>query len=180
MFKLFILGNLFFISIFISGCSWKTSTTNTEKQCIVSKTKAPLWACDMSKENNKYTSMTSTVISNLNENDLLDQSIRDTKREIINSIKADIKNRTNNYINSIGQKNEEMSERITTLVLREILQLDEKVNVSVWKPKDNSQLFVQLSLEKSKINNTINREIKNLADNNIVIKDSEDALNKLD
>ena len=171
-----------FSALIISGCSQKQQhpTPNPVEggQCIIAGVEAPLWACGSYSEDSRYVAVGSAPISKLGHDFSRREALANARSNLVNQIKLQVKNKTESYMRSTGQKDQEAVERVVTMVSKQTadLTLRDSKQISYWENKGDNSIYLLVAIDKAKVDSIIDNEIKNGVGSGTQISNSTEAL----
>lgn len=182
--KLLIAGLTTFSLLNFTACSSKEEIkmpNKIEGECTILGETAPSWVCGTYEENNKYIAVGSAPMSKLGHNFSRNEALLNARTNLVNLIETEIKTKAESYMRSTGLKENEMVERVITQVARQTstMTLKESKQISYWQSKNDNTIYLLVAMDKDNINKQIETSIKEVVDNELQIKNSEDALNNL-
>lgn len=167
-----------------TACSSKEENITPQKmesECTILGESAPSWICGSYEEESRYVGVGSAPMSKLGHNFSRNEALLNARTNLINQIEIEIKNKAESYMRSTGLKDNEMVEKVVTQVTRQTanMTLKNSKQISYWQSAKDNTIYLLVAIDKNSINNQIDKEVKNVVDNEIQIMNSEDALNKL-
>lgn len=171
-------------SLVFTACSSKEETYTPNKiegECIISGEKAPLWACGSYENATQYTAVGSAPLSKLGHNFSRNEALASGRNNLVNQIELEIKNKTESYLRSTGIGENEMVERVVKQVSRQTssMTLNNSKQISYWQNPADNTIFLLVAVNKSDVNEKIEKEVKEIVDNEMQIKNSEKELDSL-
>ncbi len=168
----------------LSACSSKEESITLKKlesECTVLGESAPSWVCGAYEEESRYVAVGSAPMSKLGHNFSRNEALLNARTNLVNQIELQIKNKAESYMRSTGLKENEMVEKVVTQVTKQTanMTLKNSKQISYWQSGKDNTIYLLVAIDKNSINEQIDTEIKDIVDNEIQIKNSEDALNKL-
>lgn len=167
-----------------TACSSKEEITKPNKlegECLIQGTQAPTWVCGAYEEAGKYTAVGSAPFSKLGQNFSRSEALLNARTNLVNQIQLDIKTKADSYMRSTGLQENEMVERVVTQVTKQTtnLTLKDSKQISYWQSPSDKEIYILVAMDKSNLDKAIDENVKEAVDTEIQIRNSEDALNKL-
>lgn len=172
--------------LFFSACSSKEQTEVVkpkimESECKVKGEEAPAWVCGSYDEQNRYIAVGSAPMSKLGHNFSRNEALLNARSNLVNRIEIEIKNRAESYMRSSGISENEMVEKVVTQVSKQTASrtINDSKQISYWQSEEDETIYLLVAVDKATINNSVDTEVKEIVDNELQIRNSEDALNKI-
>ena len=167
-----------------TACSSKEEVVKPNKlegQCLIQGVDAPTWVCGAYEEQERYTAVGSAPFSKLGQNFSRSEALLNARTNLVNQIQLDIKTKAESYMRSTGLKENEMVERVVTQVTKQTtnLTLKDSKQISYWQSPADKEIYILIAMNKDSLDKTIDASVKEAVDTEIQIRNSEDALNKL-
>ena len=184
--KKVLLGTTVIFLTFI-GCSSKNEMQKpnpVEGECKIAGAKAPQWACGSYSEENRYIAIGSAPISKLGRNFTRNEAMANARSNIAKQIQVQVKTKVENYMRSTGLKDNELAEKVTTDVSRQIsnLSLNNSKQISYWESIADNTIYVLVAMDKNSADNKIINEVQsyiNSVDNQTQLENSQKALEEI-
>lgn len=182
--KLLIVGITTIALLGLTACSSKEKTYTPNKiegECIISGESAPVWVCGAYEEANRYVAVGSAPMSKLGHNFSRNEALLNARTNLANQIELEVKNKAESYMRSTGLKDNEMVEKVVTQVTKQTttMTLKESKQISYWQSEKDKTIYLLIAMNKDGVTKQIETTTKEVVDNEIQIRNSEDALNKL-
>lgn len=167
-----------------AGCSSKDEVYQPnpiEGECTIQGEKAPVWVCGSYEEANRYVATGSAPFSKLGHNFTRNEALLNARTNLVNQIKIDIKTRAESYMRSTGLQENEMVEKVVSIVSKQTsnMTIANSKQISYWQSSKDNSIFVLVAVNKNSVDSLIDKNLKDAVDNEIQLKNSEDALNRL-
>lgn len=167
-----------------TGCSSKEEVYKPnpiEGECTIQGEKAPTWVCGSYDEVTRYVATGSAPFSKLGHNFSRNEALLNARTNLVNQIKLDIKTKAESYMRSTGLDENEMVEKVVSLVSKQTsnMTISNSKQISYWQSAKDKSIFVLVAVNKSSVDSIIDKNLKEVVDNEIQLKNSEDALNKI-
>jgi len=160
----------------------KPYTPNSiEGECIISGEKAPVWVCGSYNEEKRYVASGSAPLSKLGHNFSRNEAVMNARTDLVNQIEIEIKNKAESYMRATGLKENELVEKVVTQVSKQTasLTLKNTKQISYWQSQKDNTIYVLMAVDKNELEKIVDENIKEIVDNELQIRNSEDALNRL-
>lgn len=185
--SILISSSLILLSILsFSACSSKEEVEiktpqKMESECIIKGETAPAWVCGSFEEQNRYVAVGSAPMSKLGHNFSRNEALMNARSNLVNRIELEIKNRAESYMRSSGIQENELVEKVVTQVSKQTsaMTLKDSKQISYWQSEKDNTIYLLMAVDKTSISQSIDTQVKDIVDNDIQIKNSEDALNKI-
>ena len=178
----------FFLALIFTACSQKEENVVVKpnaiegNECIISGVKAPSWACGAYESDTKYAAVGSAPLSKLGHNFSRNEALMNARNNLIQQIELEIKSNAESYMRSSGIKDAEMVEKVVTQVSSQnsSMVLKESKQISYWQNEKDNTIFILAAVDKASVKEKVDEDVKEYINNEIQIKNSEDALNRLE
>ena len=157
--------------LLFAGCSSKKEIavpSPVENECIIAGEKAPSWACGSYSEESRYIAVGSAPISKLGHNFSRGEAVATGRSNLVQQIQIDIKNKVESYMRSSGIKDDELAEKVTTQVSKQLskVTLEGSKQISYWENEGDNSIYVLVAVNKDSVtkhlSEAINREFENV------------------
>ncbi|MBL3519950.1 LPP20 family lipoprotein [Arcobacter lanthieri] len=150
-----------FTILFIS-CSSKSEQNIEIPDCVIAGAKAPSWACGTYHEDNKFLAVGSASISKLGYDFTRKEAIANARASLSQQIELEVKSKVETYMNTVGLKENESVQKVTTMVSKQIsnITLRESKQLSFWENPNDNYLYILIGIEKSNIDKNIDDKVE--------------------
>lgn len=184
--RLLVAGLTTFAMLNFTACSSKKEEVvqvpkKMEVECVISGENAPAWVCGGYEEKARYVAVGSAPFSKLGHNFSRNEALMNARTNLVNQLQIEIKNKAESYMRSSGLKENEMVEKVVTQVTKQTanMTLKNSKQISYWQSAKDNTIYLLIAIDKSSLNEQIDTKVKDIVDNEIQIRNSEDALNKI-
>lgn len=150
--------------LLFAGCGSKEEIAvpnQVEGECIIAGEKAPAWACGSYSEESRYIAVGSAPISKLGHNFSRGEAVASGRSNLVQQIQIDVKNKVESYMRSSGIKDEELAEKVTTQVSKQLskVTLEGSKQISYWENEGDNSIYVLIAVNKNSVTKHLNEAI---------------------
>ncbi len=167
-----------------TACSSKEENMEPKKiigECTIQGEEAPSWVCGTYDDPTRYTAVGSAPYSKLGHNFSRNEAILNGRANLVNQIQLQVKTKAESYMRSTGLQENEMVEKVVTQLSKQTtdMTISDSKQISYWQSKNDNAIYILIAMNKDSVNNKIDAQVREIVDNEIQIRNSEDALNNM-